>query len=205
MPDTWEAAAAACQLPLPPMLGLRPATVCPLPHSRPCDEGVTTCCAVAAATCAKPARCRSYCVACSPPPQTPAFWGGDISLRVTAVVKAGSQTIDVPVDIANIQASSADESLHLASQAWLGGASAGSKDHAGHIGLGARTSSAAATGPVVAAKPDAPASCDGLVGGLERHGLRPGLHSVSPWRPPRHARPPPPSRLPPNHTTAAWR
>ncbi len=45
----------------------------------------------------------------SPPPQlftlqTPAFWGGDISLRVTAVVKAGNKTIDVPADVSNIQA-----------------------------------------------------------------------------------------------------
>ncbi|KAI7838850.1 hypothetical protein COHA_007464, partial [Chlorella ohadii] len=31
------------------------------------------------------------------PVATPAFWGGDISLRVTAVVKAGNKTIDVPV------------------------------------------------------------------------------------------------------------
>jgi hypothetical protein len=35
--------------------------------------------------------------------ETPAFWGGDISLRVTAVVKAGNKTIDVPVDVGNIQ------------------------------------------------------------------------------------------------------
>ncbi|KAL4442698.1 hypothetical protein ABPG77_006692 [Micractinium sp. CCAP 211/92] len=35
--------------------------------------------------------------------ETPAFWGGDMSLRVTAVVLAGSRTIDVPVDVANIQ------------------------------------------------------------------------------------------------------
>ncbi|KAI7835754.1 hypothetical protein COHA_010332, partial [Chlorella ohadii] len=35
--------------------------------------------------------------------ETPAFWGGDISLRVTAVVKAGNKTIDVPVDVSNIQ------------------------------------------------------------------------------------------------------
>lgn len=39
------------------------------------------------------------------PVQTPAFWGGDISLRVTAVVQAGSKTVDVPVDVSNIQAS----------------------------------------------------------------------------------------------------
>ncbi|PSC73977.1 synaptotagmin-2-like isoform X1 [Micractinium conductrix] len=35
--------------------------------------------------------------------ETPAFWGGDMSVRVTAVVKVGSKTIDVPVDVGNIQ------------------------------------------------------------------------------------------------------
>ncbi|KAL4424265.1 hypothetical protein ABPG75_001566 [Micractinium tetrahymenae] len=35
--------------------------------------------------------------------ETPAFWGGDMALRVTAVVQAGGKTIDVPVDVANIQ------------------------------------------------------------------------------------------------------
>lgn len=35
--------------------------------------------------------------------ETPAFWGGDISLRVTAVVQVGSQPVDVPVDVSNIQ------------------------------------------------------------------------------------------------------
>lgn len=35
--------------------------------------------------------------------ETPAFWGGDMALRVTAVVQAGSRTIDIPVDVANIQ------------------------------------------------------------------------------------------------------
>ncbi|EFN53537.1 hypothetical protein CHLNCDRAFT_136649 [Chlorella variabilis] len=35
--------------------------------------------------------------------EAPAFWGGDIHVRVTAVVKAGSKTIDVPVDVANVQ------------------------------------------------------------------------------------------------------
>ena len=45
----------------------------------------------------------------SPPPrlQTPAFWGGDMSVRVTAVVKVGSKTIDVPVDVGNIQVGAA--------------------------------------------------------------------------------------------------
>ena len=36
-------------------------------------------------------------------PQAPLFWGGDIQVRVTAVVKAGSKLIDVPVDVANVQ------------------------------------------------------------------------------------------------------
>lgn len=35
--------------------------------------------------------------------ETPAFWGGDMSIRVTAVIKVGSKTIDLPVDVANIQ------------------------------------------------------------------------------------------------------
>ena len=39
-----------------------------------------------------------------PHAQAPMFWGGDMHVRVTAVVKAGSKTIDLPVDVANIQA-----------------------------------------------------------------------------------------------------
>ena len=35
--------------------------------------------------------------------ETPIFWGGDLRVRVTAVLKLGSTCIDVPVDIANIQ------------------------------------------------------------------------------------------------------
>lgn len=35
--------------------------------------------------------------------ETPAFWGGDLRLRLTAVVKLGPLRIDAPVDIADIQ------------------------------------------------------------------------------------------------------
>ena len=36
--------------------------------------------------------------------QTPAFWGGDMSLRVTVVMSVtGYKSVDVPIDIANIQ------------------------------------------------------------------------------------------------------
>lgn len=48
-------------------------------------------------------RCRAPPTGRTHPPQTPAFWGGDMRMRVTAVVKAGARTIDVPVDVANIQ------------------------------------------------------------------------------------------------------
>lgn len=35
--------------------------------------------------------------------ETSLFWGGDLELRVTAVVQAGPMTVDLPIDVQNIQ------------------------------------------------------------------------------------------------------
>jgi Ca2+-dependent lipid-binding protein len=35
--------------------------------------------------------------------ETPLFWGGDMKIRVTAVVKVGGMRVDIPVDIGDIQ------------------------------------------------------------------------------------------------------
>lgn len=45
------------------------------------------------------------CALCCPRSQAPLFWGGDITVRVTASIKLGPVVLDIPLRVCNVQAS----------------------------------------------------------------------------------------------------